>query len=161
PTIVETLIETIKALAAAGMGLLVVEQNLGVATALADRVIVMVSGSIAAETTSAALLADPDPQKRYLGGEPLAGGASAMARRRLMRRLALLCAMVMTALAGTAGTAAAQDPRFDVLVFSKTTGFRHTDAIDAGKVAIAELGAARNFSVTATEDATQFTDANL
>ena len=31
-----------------------------------------------------------------------------------------------------------QDPRFDVLVFSRTTGFRHTDAIDAGKVAIAE-----------------------
>ena len=40
PTIVEGLIQTIKDLAAAGMGLLVVEQNLGVATTLADRVIV-------------------------------------------------------------------------------------------------------------------------
>jgi branched-chain amino acid transport system ATP-binding protein len=72
PTVVETLIETIKDLAAAGMGLLVVEQNLGVATSLADRVVVMVSGSIATETTSQELLADPEAQKRFLGVEPLA-----------------------------------------------------------------------------------------
>ena len=44
PTIVEGLIQTIKDLAAAGMGLLVVEQNLGVATSLADRQLVMVAG---------------------------------------------------------------------------------------------------------------------
>ncbi len=75
PTVVETLIATIKDLAAAGMGLLVVEQNLGVATTLADRVIVMVSGSIATETTSKALLADPEQQKRFLGVEPLADAA--------------------------------------------------------------------------------------
>jgi branched-chain amino acid transport system ATP-binding protein len=75
PTVVETLIETIKDLAASGMGLLVVEQNLGVATALADRVIVMVSGTIAAETTSAELLGDPEQQKRFLGVEPLADAA--------------------------------------------------------------------------------------
>ena len=48
-----------------------------------------------------------------------------------------------------------------MLVFSKTTGFRHTDAIDAGKAAIAAMGTAQNFSVTMTEDATQFTDATL
>ena len=71
PTVVETLIETIKDLAAGGMGLLVVEQNLGVATTLAERIIVMVAGSIAAETTSEELLADPEAQKRYLGVEPL------------------------------------------------------------------------------------------
>jgi branched-chain amino acid transport system ATP-binding protein len=71
PTVVETLIKTIKELAAGGMGLLVVEQNLGVATTLAERVIVMVAGTIATETTSAALLADPEAQKRYLGVEPL------------------------------------------------------------------------------------------
>ena len=75
PTVVETLIQTIKDLASAGMGLLVVEQNLGVATTLADRVIVMVAGSIATETTSAALLADPEAQKRYLGVEPLPDAA--------------------------------------------------------------------------------------
>src|SRR3954447_10508314 len=70
PTVVETLIETIRDLAASGMGLLVVEQNLGVATALADRVVVMVSGSVATETTSQELLADPEAQKRFLGVEP-------------------------------------------------------------------------------------------
>jgi branched-chain amino acid transport system ATP-binding protein len=75
PTVVETLIQTIKDLAAAGMGLLVVEQNLGVATTLADRQLVMVAGSIAAETTAQALLGDPEAQKRYLGVEPLPDAA--------------------------------------------------------------------------------------
>ena len=49
---------------------------------------------------------------------------------------------------------------FDVLVFSKTAGFRH-DSIDEGVAAIQALGAANDFSVTHTEDAAQFTDANL
>jgi branched-chain amino acid transport system ATP-binding protein len=75
PTVVETLIETIKDLATQGMGLLVVEQNLGVATSLADRVIVMVAGSVAAETTSKELMGDPEAQKRYLGVEPLPDAA--------------------------------------------------------------------------------------
>src|ERR671925_932416 len=69
PTIVENLIQTIKDLAAEGMGLLVVEQNLGVATSLAERQLIMVTGVIAAETTSEALLADPAAQRRYLGVE--------------------------------------------------------------------------------------------
>jgi branched-chain amino acid transport system ATP-binding protein len=75
PTVVETLIQTIKDLAAGGMGLLVVEQNLGVATTLAERQLVMVAGSIATETTAEALLADPEAQKRYLGVEPLPDAA--------------------------------------------------------------------------------------
>jgi branched-chain amino acid transport system ATP-binding protein len=75
PTIVEGLIQTIKDLAAAGMGLLVVEQNLGVATTLADRQLVMVAGAIATETTAEALLGDPAAQRRYLGVEPLADAA--------------------------------------------------------------------------------------
>jgi branched-chain amino acid transport system ATP-binding protein len=75
PTIVEGLIQTIKDLAAEGMGLLVVEQNLGVATSLAERQLVMVAGSIATETTAAELLGDPAAQRRYLGVEPLADAA--------------------------------------------------------------------------------------
>jgi branched-chain amino acid transport system ATP-binding protein len=75
PTIVEGLIQTIKDLAAGGMGLLVVEQNLGVATSLADRQLVMVAGSIATETTATELLADPAAQRRFLGVEPLADAA--------------------------------------------------------------------------------------
>jgi type 1 glutamine amidotransferase len=49
---------------------------------------------------------------------------------------------------------------YKVLVFSKTAGFRH-DAIAVGTQAIRDLGAANGFSVTATEDATQFNDTNL
>jgi branched-chain amino acid transport system ATP-binding protein len=71
PTIIEDLVRTIKELAAGGMGLLVVEQNLGVATSLAERQLVMVTGSIAAETTAADLAGDPAAQRRYLGVEPL------------------------------------------------------------------------------------------
>jgi branched-chain amino acid transport system ATP-binding protein len=75
PTIVEDLVQTIKDLAAAGMGLLVVEQNLGVATSLADRQLVMVTGTIATETTAAELRDDPAAQRRYLGVEPLPDAA--------------------------------------------------------------------------------------
>ena len=75
PTVVEGLIETIKDLAEHGMGLLVVEQNLGVATALAERQLVMVAGSIATETTAKELLSDPAAQRRFLGVEPLADAA--------------------------------------------------------------------------------------
>jgi branched-chain amino acid transport system ATP-binding protein len=76
PTVVEGLVETCRTLAAEGVTLLVVEQNLGVATSLADRILVMVSGEIAHETTAAALLADEEAQRRFLGVEPMsaAGG---------------------------------------------------------------------------------------
>jgi branched-chain amino acid transport system ATP-binding protein len=46
-----------------------------VATSLADRQLVMVAGSIATETTAAALMNDPAAQRRYLGVEPLADAA--------------------------------------------------------------------------------------
>ncbi|HEX2416095.1 MAG TPA: ABC transporter ATP-binding protein [Thermoleophilaceae bacterium] len=72
PAVVESLIETIRSLADEGTALLVVEQKLGVATALADRQLVMVGGRIAAETTAHELENDPDAQRRYLGVEPLA-----------------------------------------------------------------------------------------
>jgi branched-chain amino acid transport system ATP-binding protein len=75
PTIVDGLVQTIKDLAGAGMGLLVVEQNLGVATSLAERQLVMATGSIATETTAEALKADPVAQRRYLGVEPLPDAA--------------------------------------------------------------------------------------
>ena len=75
PTIVEGLVQTIKDLAKEGMGLLVVEQNLGVATSLAERQLIMVTGVIATETTAAELIADPAAQRRYLGVEPLADAA--------------------------------------------------------------------------------------
>ncbi|RKN04879.1 DUF1080 domain-containing protein [Streptomyces radicis] len=51
-------------------------------------------------------------------------------------------------------------PLTDVLVFSKTAGYRH-DAIPAGIAAIERLGADNGFTVTATEDAGAFTPDNL
>ena len=69
PTIVENVIETCHSLVGEGMGILLVEQNLGVATSVADRQLVMVSGQIAAETTAEALRDDPDAQRRFLGVE--------------------------------------------------------------------------------------------
>jgi branched-chain amino acid transport system ATP-binding protein len=71
PAIVESLVETFRALEAEGLAILLIEQNLGVATALAERQLIMVAGSIATETTSEALMNDPEAQRRYLGVEPL------------------------------------------------------------------------------------------
>jgi type 1 glutamine amidotransferase len=50
------------------------------------------------------------------------------------------------------------EPRFAVLVFSKTTGFRH-DSIPPGIAAITALGSEHGFMVDSTEDAERFTDA--
>ena len=72
PAIVEGLIETCKTLVEEGMAILLVEQNLGVATSIAERQLVMVTGRIAAETTASQLVGDADAQRRYLGVEPLA-----------------------------------------------------------------------------------------
>jgi branched-chain amino acid transport system ATP-binding protein len=76
PAIVENLVETCQNLVQEGVGLLLVEQNLGVATSLADRLLVMVAGEIAAETTARALLDDPDAQQRYLGVARVEGAAA-------------------------------------------------------------------------------------
>jgi branched-chain amino acid transport system ATP-binding protein len=76
PTVVEGLIVTCKTLVAEGVGLLLIEQNLGVATALADRLVVMIAGRIAHETTSEDLLGDEAAQRRFLGVEPLAEEAA-------------------------------------------------------------------------------------
>lgn len=55
---------------------------------------------------------------------------------------------------------AQEPPTFSVLVFSRTTGFRHT-SIDPGIQAIRALGSSRGFTVEATEGAAAFTDQNL
>jgi type 1 glutamine amidotransferase len=47
-----------------------------------------------------------------------------------------------------------------VLVFTRTTGFRH-ESIPAGVAAVEALGTRFGFAVEHTEDAVQFTDANL
>jgi cytochrome c len=83
------------------------------------------------------------------------------------RRHLLPCgAALMLVLAGSPagwfdrGAAASADPRFTVLVFSKTTAFRH-DSIPQGIAAIEQLGAEHSFAVDSTEDAARFSDSNL
>jgi branched-chain amino acid transport system ATP-binding protein len=71
PTIIELLIDTFRKLEEEGLRILLIEQNLGVATSLAERQLVMVGGEIAAETTATVLAGDPELQRRYLGVEPI------------------------------------------------------------------------------------------
>ncbi|GIF10165.1 ThuA domain-containing protein [Actinoplanes teichomyceticus] len=80
--------------------------------------------------------------------------------RKPFRSLLGVATAALTTLACTVTPASAADPAYDVLVFSKTAGFRH-DSIGAGVQAIKDLGAANNFTVTATEDAATFTTSDL
>ncbi|MEJ3750838.1 ThuA domain-containing protein [Actinomycetes bacterium KLBMP 9797] len=77
----------------------------------------------------------------------------------MFRRLALCLATIVAAVGFTTVPASAAAD-FNVLIFSKTAGFRH-DSIPAGITAIQQLGAQNNFTVETTEDAAQFTAANL
>jgi branched-chain amino acid transport system ATP-binding protein len=72
PRIVEELVDTIRQLAQGGVRILLVEQNLAVAVAVAQRHLVMVAGRFATELSSEQLMSDPELQRRYLGVEPLA-----------------------------------------------------------------------------------------
>src|SRR5918992_1112150 len=56
--------------------------------------------------------------------------------------------------------AATQQTEPRVLVFSKTTGFRHS-SIETGIAAVQRLGGENGFAVEATEDASAFTERNL
>lgn len=67
PVIVDHLIGVLRALPADDMSLLLVEQNLRVATEVASQVAIMVTGRIAAEMPAATLAGDADIQRRYLG----------------------------------------------------------------------------------------------
>src|SRR4051812_529749 len=71
PTVIEMLIEKFRMLEEEGLRILLIEQNLGVATSLAERQLVMVGGEIAAETTAKEISSDPELQRRYLGVEPV------------------------------------------------------------------------------------------
>ncbi|MGY6708535.1 MAG: ABC transporter ATP-binding protein [Rhizobiaceae bacterium] len=67
PVIVDHLVETLKQIASEGMGVLLVEQNMRVATAVSETVAVMVTGQIATTMASQELMEDAEAQRRYLG----------------------------------------------------------------------------------------------
>ncbi|SIM60797.1 ThuA domain-containing protein [Micromonospora cremea] len=79
-------------------------------------------------------------------------------RSRVSALITSLAVLLATLVALPAPASAA--PLTKVLVFSKTAGFRHS-SIPNGIAAIRQLGTANGFTVTATEDAAQFTTANL
>ena len=72
PTVVEMLVETFAKLEQEGLRILLIEQNLAVATSLAERQLIMLGGEIATETTASELAGSPELQRRYLGVEPVA-----------------------------------------------------------------------------------------
>jgi branched-chain amino acid transport system ATP-binding protein len=71
PAIVEHLIGVFRSLEEAGLAIVLIEQNLSVATTVARRQLVMVAGRIFTETTAEELVNDPEAQRRFLGVEPL------------------------------------------------------------------------------------------
>jgi type 1 glutamine amidotransferase len=84
--------------------------------------------------------------------------------RFLMRRRSVIGVALATTVAGVTSIACSPDAPTEsvqrILVFTKTTAFRH-DSIPAGLSAVRELGAAHGFAVDATEDAAAFTAGNL
>ncbi len=78
----------------------------------------------------------------------------------IRRALGVAAAALVVLATGSSPPAIAADTPYDVLVFSKTAGFRH-DSIPAGIQLIRELGTANSFTVAATEDANQFNAGNL
>jgi len=67
PKLVEQVGEILKTLRATGLALLLVEQNLGLATQVGQRILVMNKGTIVFAGTPAELAADRDVETRYLG----------------------------------------------------------------------------------------------
>jgi branched-chain amino acid transport system ATP-binding protein len=69
PLIVDTLIDAVHQLVDEGVAVLVVEQNLRAATAMAPRQLVMTTGRIEAELSADELSGSPELQAQYLGVE--------------------------------------------------------------------------------------------
>jgi branched-chain amino acid transport system ATP-binding protein len=67
PLVVGQVVDTVRALHARGLTILLVEQNVGVAAALAERAHVLVNGEIAISGPAADLLTNPDVLASYLG----------------------------------------------------------------------------------------------
>ena len=67
PLVVGQVVEAVRALQARGLTILLVEQNVGVAAALAERAHVLLNGEIAVSGPATDLLTNPDVLASYLG----------------------------------------------------------------------------------------------
>lgn len=68
PLLVKAIFQTLQEINAAGVTIVLVEQNARAALKLAHRGYVMEIGNIVLEDTSTALMANPEVQNAYLGG---------------------------------------------------------------------------------------------
>lgn len=73
-------------------------------------------------------------------------------------RQAILWAVALFITAGLCSCTSRQ--KINILVFSKTEAFRH-ESITAGQAALEKMSTEKGFTVSFTEDATQFTEQNL
>ncbi|HEY6889171.1 MAG TPA: ThuA domain-containing protein [Solirubrobacter sp.] len=80
--------------------------------------------------------------------------------KRITRPLLLLVVLSICTACGGEPAAQAGPKPFRVLVFTKTTGYRH-DSIPSGVAAIKRLAARHSFSVDTTADAAKFTTRSL
>lgn len=78
----------------------------------------------------------------------------------MLRLAAVLAGLAVAAACGNGAGGGDGSTASRVLVFSRTTGFRHP-SIEPGVQAIRQLGAENGFAVDHTEDASAFTTANL
>jgi branched-chain amino acid transport system ATP-binding protein len=67
PKLVEEMVETVRLLHARGMTVVLVEQNVGVAAALAGQAHVLRNGAVALSVPGEQLLGNPDLLRSYLG----------------------------------------------------------------------------------------------
>src|SRR6476659_6025161 len=78
----------------------------------------------------------------------------------MRRLLSLTVVLLLTAACGGSTATTAAPKRFRALVFTKTTGYRHT-SIDEGAAAIRALGRDHGFRVDTTADTSRFIPSRL
>jgi type 1 glutamine amidotransferase len=78
-----------------------------------------------------------------------------------MKTITLQAFLLLLFTAISAGSHALPKKQKKILVFSKTAGYRHTSAIDAGKRYLMQMGKNNRFGVDTTESADVFTAENL
>jgi type 1 glutamine amidotransferase len=87
-------------------------------------------------------------------------GAVGLRRRALLTAASAFVLSQLGLSGALAAAAQTAQPRFRLLTFSRTTGFRH-DSIPAAIAATQAMGSENGFAVDATEDPTVFTDSGL
>ena len=77
PKIVGEVFERLKAIRASGVAIILVEQNVKAALAVADRAVILVEGRLRHEGTAAELASDPLVARLYLGARQAPAGVPA------------------------------------------------------------------------------------